>query len=77
METNSYIPTNISNIVLFERIKTGNAFIDTIMLTFLLSSVNYIIKWVNNNVIQHINFRQFLNYEKLYYIFTKKNIIYK
>ena len=50
METNSYIPTNISNIVLFERIKTGNAIIDTIMLTFLLSSVNYIIKWINNNI---------------------------
>ena len=75
METNSYIPTNISNIVLFERIKTGNAIIDTIMLTFLLSSVNYIIKWINNNIIEHLNFRQILNYEKLYYIFTKKNVV--
>jgi AAA+ superfamily predicted ATPase len=75
MEPNTNMSSNISNIILFDRIKTGNPIIDTIVLTFLLSVINFIIKWFNNNVIEHIHFKQILNYEKLYYFFSKKNIV--
>lgn len=75
MELNTYAASNASNMIIFERIKTGNPIVDTIVLTFLLSAVNYVFKWLNNNVIEYIHFRQILNYEKLYHFFSKKNVV--
>lgn len=75
MEINTHATSNASNMILFERIKTGNPIIDTIVLTFLLTSINYIFKWFNNNVLDYINLKHIFNYEMLCHYFSKKNVV--
>ena len=75
MEFNTHAASNASNMILFERIKTGNPLLDTLVLTFLLSIVTSILKWINNNVLDNISFKSIFNYEKLYHYFSKKNVV--
>ena len=75
MEFNTRAASNASNMILFERIKTGNPLLDTLVLTFLLSIVTSILKWINNNVLENINLKTLFNYEKLYHYFSKKNVV--
>ena len=74
MEINTHASSNISNMILFEKIKTGNPIIDTIVLTFLLTSINYIFKWVNNNVLEDLDISIF-NLKYIFHYFTKKNVV--
>jgi hypothetical protein len=75
MEFNTHAASNASNMILFERIKTGNPLLDTLVLTFLLSSVTNILKWLNINVLYNINLKTIFNYEKLYHYFSNKNVV--
>jgi chaperone BCS1 len=75
MEINTQATSNASNLILFERIKTGNPIIDTIVLTFLLSSMSYFFKWLNNNVLETINLKKIFNYEMVCHYFSKKNVV--
>lgn len=75
MEINTQATSNASNMILFERIKTGNPIIDTLVLTFLLSSVSVLLKWLNNNVLEDLNVKKIFNYEFIYHYFTKKNVV--
>ena len=74
MEINTHASSNISNMILFEKIKTGNPIIDTIVLTFLLTSINYIFKWFNNNVLEDLDISIF-NLKYILHYFTKKNVV--
>ena len=74
MEINTHASSNISNMILFEKIKTGNPIIDTIVLTFLLTSINYIFKWFNNNVLEDLDISVF-NLKYILHYFTKKNVV--
>lgn len=75
LDTHTHTSSNISNMILFERIKTGNPIIDTIVLTFLLSAVNYIFKYINIYVFNYIYLKHLFNIEKIYYFFSKKNVV--
>ena len=54
MELNTLATTNAANNIIFERIKTGNPILDTLVLTFLLSIVTGFLKWINNHVLDTI-----------------------
>lgn len=75
MEINTQAATNASNMIIFERIKTGNPIIDTLVLTILLSCVSCLLKWFNNNVIDYIDFKKIFNYEMICHYFSKKNAV--
>ena len=65
---------NIVNMILFDKIKTGNPVIDTFITTLLLTGVTYLFHFINNNLIDLIaklkNFN--LDYKSLFY---KKNVV--
>ena len=57
MEINTHATSNAANMILFDRIKTGNPLLDTLVLTLLLSTVTGFLKWINNHVLENINFK--------------------
>ena len=75
MELNTLATTNAANNIIFERIKTGNPILDTLVLTFLLSIVTGFLKWINNHVLDTIDLKYILNYEMLCHYFSKKNAV--
>jgi hypothetical protein len=75
MEINTQATSNAANMILFDRIKTGNPLLDTLVLTLLLSTVTGFLKWLNINVLETINLKTLFNYEKLCHYFSKKNVV--
>uniref|UniRef100_A0A6C0I8F0 AAA+ ATPase domain-containing protein n=1 Tax=viral metagenome TaxID=1070528 RepID=A0A6C0I8F0_9ZZZZ len=75
MEINTHATKNAANMILFERIKTDNPLLDTLVLTFLLSIVTGLLNWINNHVLENISFKTIFNYEKLCFYFSKKNVV--
>ena len=71
MEINTQATSNAANMILFDRIKTGNPLLDTLVLTLLLSTVTGILKWLNVNVLESINLKTLFNYDKLCHYFSK------
>ena len=65
---------NIVNMILFDKIKTGNPILDTFITTLLLTGVTYLFHFINNNLydlmgkLKNINF----DYKSLFY---KKNVV--
>lgn len=60
---------NIVNMILFDKIKTGNSILDTFITTLLLTGVTYLFHFINNNLydlmgkLKNIN----LDYKSLFY----------
>jgi ribosomal protein S8 len=75
MELNTQATNNAANMILFERIKTGNPILDTLVLTFLLSIVTGFLKWVNIHILDTIDLKYIFNYEMLCHYFSKKNVV--
>jgi len=75
MEINTEATRSATNMVLLNSIQTGNRIVDTIILTILLSSMNYFFKWLNNNVLDNLEISKILNYEYIIHYFTKKNVV--
>ena len=75
MEINTQATSNAANMILFDRIKTGNPLLDTLVLTLLLSTVTGFLKWLNIHVLENINLKTLFNYEKLCHYFSKKNVV--
>ena len=75
MELNTQATKNATNMILFERIKTGNPILDTLVLTFLLSIVTGFLKWINNHILDTIDLKYIFNYEMLCHYFSKKNAV--
>ena len=75
MEINTGATRSATNMVLLDNIQTGNRIVDTLILTLLLSSMNYFFKWLNNNVLDGLELRKIFNYEYIIHYFTKKNVV--
>jgi SpoVK/Ycf46/Vps4 family AAA+-type ATPase len=75
MEINTAATQSATNMVLLNSIQTGNRIVDTLILTILLSSMNYFFKWLNNNVLDNLEISKVLNYEYIIHYFTKKNVV--
>ena len=75
MEINTEATRSATNMVLLDKIQTGNRIVDTLILTILLSSMNYFFKWFNNNVLDGIEISKVFNYEYIIHYFTKKNVV--
>ena len=65
---------NILNMVIFEKFKTGNTITDTLITTIVLMIMTYGFQFINDHVIQNINFKQIFFYN-LFNLFYTKNII--
>jgi chaperone BCS1 len=65
---------NIVNMILFDKIKTGNPVIDTFITTLLLTGVTYLFHFINNNLYEFIiNLKNInLNYKSWFY---KKSVV--
>jgi AAA+ superfamily predicted ATPase len=65
---------NIVNMILFDKIKTGNPVIDTFITTLLLTGVTYLFHFINNNLYEFIlMFKNIsLDYKSWFY---KKNVV--
>jgi AAA+ superfamily predicted ATPase len=68
-------PSSITNMIIFDKLKTGNPITDAILLTIVLSLINFSLRWVNNNVLENINVKHIFNYEMICHYFTKKNVV--
>ena len=75
MEINTGATRSATNMVLLDNIQTGNRIVDTLILTILLSSMNYFFKWLNNNVLDGLEISKVFNYEYIIHYFTKKNVV--
>ena len=75
MEINTGATRSATNMVLLDNIQTGNRIVDTLILTLLLSSMNYFFKWLNNNVLDGLEISKVFNYEYIIHYFTKKNVV--
>ena len=75
MEINTEATRSATNMVLLDKIQTGNRIVDTLILTILLSSMNYFFKWFNNNVLDGLEISKVFNYEYIIHYFTKKNVV--
>ena len=75
MEINTEATRSATNMVLLNSIQTGNRIVDTLILTLLLSTMNYFFKWLNNNLMENLEISKILNYEYIIHYFTKKNIV--
>jgi SpoVK/Ycf46/Vps4 family AAA+-type ATPase len=75
MEINTGATRSATNMILLDNIQTGNRIVDTLILTLLLSSMNYFFKWLNNNVLDGLELRKIFNYEYIIHYFTKKNVV--
>jgi SpoVK/Ycf46/Vps4 family AAA+-type ATPase len=75
MEINTGATSSATNMILLDNIKTGNRIVDTLMLTLLLTSMNYFFKWINNNVLDGLELSKIFNYEYIIHYFTKKNVV--
>jgi len=75
MEINTGATRSATNMVLLDNIQTGNRIVDTLLLTLLLTSINYLFKWINNNVLDGLEVRKIFNYEYIIHYFTKKNVV--
>jgi hypothetical protein len=75
MEINTAATRSATNMILLDSIQTGNRIVDTLILTILLSSMNYFFKWLNNNVMDNLEISKVLNYEYIIHYFTKKNVV--
>ena len=75
MEINTGSTRGATNMILLDNIQTGNRVIDTLILTLLLSSMNYFFKWLNNNVLDGLEISKVFNYEYIIHYFTKKNVV--
>ena len=75
MEINTAATQSATNMVLLNSIQTGNRIVDTLILTILLSSMNFFFKWLNNNVMENLEISKVFNYEYIIHYFTKKNVI--
>ena len=75
MEISTGATRSATNMILLDKIQTGNRIVDTLILTILLSSMNYFFKWLNNNVLDGLEINKFLNYEYIIHYFTKKNVV--
>jgi hypothetical protein len=75
MEISTGATTSATNMVLLDKIQTGNRIVDTLILTILLSSMNYFFKWLNNNVLDGLEISKIINYEYIIHYFTKKNVV--
>ena len=75
MEISTGATRSATNMILLDNIQTGNRVVDTIILTLLLSGMNYFFKWLNNNVLEGLEISKILNYEYIIHYFTKKNVV--
>ena len=75
MEINTGATSSATNMILLDNIKTGNRIVDTLMLTLLLTSMNYLFKWINNHVLDGLELSKIFNYEYIIHYFTKKNVV--
>lgn len=75
MEINTAATQSATNMVLLNSIQTGNRIVDTLILTLLLSTMNYFFKWLNNNVMENLEISKVFNYEYIIHYFTKKNVV--
>jgi ATP-dependent 26S proteasome regulatory subunit len=75
MEINTGATRSATNMILLDNIQTGNRIVDTLLLTLLLTSINYLFKWINNNVLDSIEVSKIFNYEYIIHYFTKKNVV--
>jgi hypothetical protein len=65
---------NILNMIVFDKFKTGNTIIDTMITTFVLMFITYGFQFMNDNIIQHISIKNILYYN-IFNLFYTKNII--
>jgi chaperone BCS1 len=65
---------NIVNMILFDKIKTGNTVVDTFITTILLTGVTYLFHFINNNLFDNIKQIKIINldYKSWFY---KKNVV--
>ena len=75
MEINTGATSSATNMILLDNIKTGNRIVDTLLLTLLLTSMNYLFKWINNNLLDNLEVSKIFNYDYIIHYFTKKNVI--
>jgi ATP-dependent 26S proteasome regulatory subunit len=75
MEINTGATRSATNMILLDNIQTGNRIVDTLLLTLLLTSINYLFKWINNNVLDSVEVSKIFNYEYIIHYFTKKNVV--
>ena len=75
MEINTGATSSATNMILLDNIKTGNRIVDTLILTLLLTSMNYLFKWINNNLLDNLEVSKIFNYDYIIHYFTKKNVI--
>jgi len=65
---------NIFNMVIFDKFKTGNTIIDTMITTFVLMFITYGFQFMNDNIIQHISIKNMMFYN-IFNLFNTKNTI--
>lgn len=75
MEINTGTTTSATNMILLDSIQTGNRVIDTLILTLLLSAMNYFFKWLNSNLLENLEISKIFNYEYIIHYLTKKNVV--
>ena len=65
---------NILNMVIFEKLKTGNTITDTMVTTIVLIIITYGFQFINDQINQNINIKQIFFYN-IFNLFYTKNII--
>jgi len=71
------ISSNIFNMIIFDKLKTGDPIIDTLMTTVILMVVTYLFQFINENIIEHVNIKKILFYNLINLFYFKNTVEYE
>ena len=67
-----FITNNVSQMILFDKLKTGNSYLDTFMTTMVITIITYILQFINNKLFAFVDMVKSLDFESWFY---KKNTV--
>lgn len=65
----------ITNMMIFDKFKGGDSFMDAVIFAVFMSVISLITKKVNYYLIDNVDLTRILNVERLLHIFSKKNVV--